>query len=59
MDTLLFSERSIWTMLHGIVLGGGAMMGLAAALYTLVETCKLNNVEPQAYIADVLARATR
>lgn len=35
MDTLLFSERSIWTMLHGIILGGAALLGIAAALYTL------------------------
>lgn len=33
MDTLLFSERSIWTMIHGIVLGGGALLALAAALF--------------------------
>jgi hypothetical protein len=32
---MLFSERSIWTMIHGIVLGGGALMGLAAALFAL------------------------
>ncbi len=36
MDTLLFSDRSLWTMLHGIILGGGALMGISAALYTLV-----------------------
>ena len=36
MDTNLFTERSIWTMLHGIVLGGGALMGLAAALFALI-----------------------
>lgn len=35
MDLLLFSERSIWTMVHGIVLGGGALMALFAALYSL------------------------
>jgi hypothetical protein len=35
MDSLLFSERSIWTMIHGIVLGGGALMALAAALFSL------------------------
>ena len=35
MDTALFSDRSITTMLHGIVLGGGALLGLAAALWTL------------------------
>jgi transposase len=28
----------------------------AAALYTLTETCKLNGVDPQAWLADVLAR---
>lgn len=38
MDTLLFSGRSIWTMVHGIVLGGGAMLGLAAALFYLGAT---------------------
>lgn len=29
---MLFSERSIWTMLHGIGLGGGSLLALAAAL---------------------------
>src|SRR5262249_27751559 len=28
----------------------------AAAAYTLMETCKLNDVDPQAWLADVLAR---
>jgi transposase len=28
----------------------------AAAIYTLVETCKLNDVDPQAWLADMLAR---
>ncbi len=28
----------------------------AAAVFTLVETCKFNNVDPQAWLADVLAR---
>jgi transposase len=28
----------------------------AAAVYSLVQTCKLNNVDPQAWLADVLAR---
>src|SRR6266568_3683353 len=28
----------------------------AAAIYTLVETCKLNDVDPQAWLADVPAR---
>lgn len=34
MDTL-FSDRSVWTMIHGIVLGGGALMALAAGLFSL------------------------
>jgi hypothetical protein len=29
---MLFSERSIWTMIHGIGLGGGALLALTAAL---------------------------
>ena len=28
----------------------------AAALYTLVETCKLNEVDPRAWLPDVLTR---
>ena len=32
---MLFSERSLWTMLHGIGLGGAALVGLAAALFYL------------------------
>jgi transposase len=28
----------------------------AAAVYTLVETCKMNDVDPQAWLADVLGR---
>lgn len=31
----LFTDRSLWTMLHGLVLSGGAMMALAAALFAL------------------------
>jgi transposase len=28
----------------------------AAAVYTLVQTCRLNDIDPQAWLADVLAR---
>ncbi|HEY0146612.1 MAG TPA: transposase domain-containing protein, partial [Methylovirgula sp.] len=28
----------------------------AASVYTLIETCKLNDVDPQAWLTDVLAR---
>lgn len=32
---MLFSERSIWTMLHGIGFGGGALLAAAASLVAL------------------------
>jgi len=35
MDTRLFTADSIWTMVHGIVLGGGALLGLSAAIFSL------------------------
>lgn len=35
MDSTLFSNRSSLTMIHGIVLGGGALMALIAALFYL------------------------
>jgi hypothetical protein len=35
-DLMLFSDRSIWTMLHGIVLGGGALLMISAALFFLL-----------------------
>jgi hypothetical protein len=28
----------------------------AAALYSVIETCKLNGIEPEAYIADVIEK---
>jgi transposase len=31
-------------------------MPLSLAVYTLIETCKLTEVDPQAWLADVLAR---
>lgn len=32
---MLFSDRSLWTMLHGLVASGGAMMLLITALFSL------------------------
>jgi hypothetical protein len=46
-ETLLFSGRSVWTMIHGVLLGGGAMMGLAAALFALA-TVGAADVSPTA-----------
>ena len=35
METTLFSDRSLWTMFHGMVLGGGGLILLFAALFGL------------------------
>jgi hypothetical protein len=35
MDSQLFTDRSLWTMFHGMVLGGGALTTLFAALFSL------------------------
>ncbi len=32
---MLFTDRSIWTMIHGIVLSGAALMALAAAVFSM------------------------
>jgi hypothetical protein len=32
---MLFTDRSVWTMIHGIGLGGAALLGLAAAVFYL------------------------
>jgi hypothetical protein len=40
---MLFTVRSIWTMTHGILLGGTALMGLSAALF---YSRKLQTVAP-------------
>ena len=39
-------------MFMGSVQGGNS----AAIIYSLIETCKQNGVDPLAYLADVLAR---
>jgi len=46
---MLFTERSIWTMIHGIVLGGGALMALSAALFSLraMRTADASDVAAQ------------
>ncbi|BCA63476.1 transposase [Sphingomonas sp. HMP9] len=50
--------------LRGVAIGrrnwlfAGSRVGgeRAAAIYTVIQTCKANGVDPQAYIADVIAR---
>jgi transposase len=61
---ICLSNNAAERALHGITVGrknwtfAGSDRGgeRAAAVYTLVETCKLNGVDPQAWLADVLAR---
>ena len=61
---LCMSNNAAERALRGIALGrhnwtfAGSDEGgrRAAAIYTLVETAKLNDVDPQAWLADVLAR---
>jgi hypothetical protein len=53
---MLFSERSIWTMVHGIGLGGAALLGLAAALFYLYAVRPAQpsigtDTEPRAFAA--------
>ena len=38
------------------VIGSDAAGAVAAVIYSLVETCKLNGVNPEAYLTDVIAR---
>ena len=49
--------RSIVVGRHNWTFAGSDRGGeRAAAIYTLIETCKLNGIDPQAWLADVLAR---
>jgi hypothetical protein len=49
---MLFSERSLWTMIHGIGLGGGALLALSAALFAVYL------MRPRAGTCQVDARAS-
>jgi transposase len=58
------SNNAVERALRGVAVGrrnwtfAGSDRGgeRAAAIYTLIETAKLNGVDPQAWLADVLAR---
>lgn len=54
------AERAIRSVVIGkknwLFAGSKAGGERAAAIYSVIETCKLNRVEPQAYIANVLAK---
>ena len=53
MEITLFSGRSLWTMIHGIVLSGGALTGLAIALFSLVV------MRPDPDLPGITARQSR
>ena len=54
------AERSIRSIAIGrknwLFTGSKAGGTRAAAIYSVIETCKLNGVEPQAYITDVIEK---
>jgi transposase len=54
------AERAIRSIAIGrknwLFAGSKAGGERAAAIYTVIETCKLNGIEPQAYITDVIAK---
>jgi hypothetical protein len=54
------AERALRVVAIGrknyLLAGSDAGGQRAAAMYSLIETAKLNGLDPQAYLADVLAR---
>jgi transposase len=47
-------DRKNWN-----VIGSDTAGGVAAVIYSLVETCRLNGIKPEAYLTDVIARIGR
>lgn len=47
--------RRNW-LFAGSIAGSIAGVQRAAALYSVIETCKANGIDPQTYIADVTAK---
>ena len=52
---MLFSDRSLWTMVHGLVFSGGAILFLAIALYSLRAMARPSGAIVPARHADHLA----
>jgi hypothetical protein len=55
---MLFSDRSIWTMIHGVVLSGGALMALSAALFALATPQPGERGQGKSLAAMLLAAST-
>ena len=50
------SVRWLWAGKNYLFCGSDAGGQRAACIYTIIETAKLNGINPEAYLADVLAR---
>ena len=63
-ESICLSNNAAERAVRGVAIGRGnwtfagsdAGGRRAAAVYTLIETCKLNDVDPQAWLAHVLAK---
>jgi hypothetical protein len=55
---MLFSDRSIWTMVHGVVLSGGALMALSAALFTLATSRPAERADHKSLAALLVSAST-
>jgi hypothetical protein len=55
---MLFSERSLWTMVHGIGLGGAALLGLGAAVFYLYAARPASDTTGNAIGSRAFATAT-
>jgi hypothetical protein len=56
LDLLPDMGRMTERLLSGAAHGCSPVQAVAAAMYTLIGTAKLNGVDPQAWLADVLRR---
>jgi len=52
---LLFSDRSVLTMVHGLILSGGAMMAMAAVLFALTAMAAPGGSAPPRRSSSALA----
>jgi hypothetical protein len=54
----LSGQSDLWPWAGRIYLFSGSDAGgdRVAVIYTIVETCKMNGINPQAYLADVIER---
>jgi hypothetical protein len=51
----LFTDRSVWTMVHGLILSGGAMLAMAAMLFALTAMAVPRGASPPRRASTALA----